>query len=84
MKTHIEGMKAVLAACAKHQVKRLVHTSSVAAVTWVKEDEKPDSEYGLFDETFWSDAPELDPNVGPVSGPYVYGKTKSESFAWEF
>ncbi|MBN1564092.1 MAG: aldehyde reductase [Anaerolineae bacterium] len=68
-----EGTRRVLQAAADAQVKRVVMTSSVAAVCYGH-----DSDSGrVFDETDWSD-------TSQDIGPYPKSKTLAERDAWEF
>jgi len=69
----VDGTLRVLNACSKANVKKVVLTSSVAAVAYGHGDEK------TFDESDWS-------NTGEDSGitPYAKSKTLAEKAAWEF
>ena len=69
----VDGTLRVLNACSKANVKKVVLTSSVAAVAYGHGDEK------TFDESDWS-------NAGEDSGitPYAKSKTLAEKAAWEF
>ena len=69
----VDGTLRVLNACSKADVKKVVLTSSVAAVAYGHDSEK------IFDESDWS-------NTGGESGitPYAKSKTLAEKAAWEF
>ena len=69
----VDGTLRVLNACSKANVKKVVLTSSVAAVAYGHGKEK------TFDESDWS-------NTGEDSGitPYAKSKTLAEKAAWEF
>ena len=69
----VDGTLRVLNACSKANVKKVVLTSSVAAVAYGHGKEK------TFDESDWS-------NTGDDSGitPYAKSKTLAEKAAWEF
>ncbi len=69
----VKGTRAVLEACAKEGgVRRVVVTSSMAAIT-----DEPDSERVLTEED-WNDKSSLSRN------PYYYSKTLAEREAWRF
>merc|ERR1712224_780819 len=73
------GTLAVMKACQQHgTVKRVVITSSVAAVASVADEDKPKNG-ALFDETYWSNPD----RPGGIS-PYFESKTLAERAAWEF
>ena len=77
VKPSVEGTLSVMRACTNNNVKRLVATSSIAAITsTAKEDSPPD---GVYDETYWSnpDRPE-----GMID--YSVGKTLAERAAWNY
>ena len=69
----VDGTLRVLNACSKANVKKVVLTSSVAAVAFGHAKEK------TFDESDWS-------NTGEDSGitPYAKSKTLAEKAAWEY
>ena len=69
----VDGTLRVLNACSKANVKKVVLTSSVAAVAYGHGKEK------TFDESDWS-------NTGDDSGitPYAKSKTLAEKAAWEY
>lgn len=69
----VKGTRNVLAAAAKvPSIKRVVLTSSMAAIT-----DEPDSDHVLT-ERDWNDKSSLDRN------PYYYSKTLAERAAWDF
>jgi dihydroflavonol-4-reductase len=68
-----EGTLRVLRAAAENKVKRVVLTSSVAAVAYGHPKEKTH-----FDENDWSDAD------SPTIGAYPKSKTLAEKAAWDF
>ena len=72
----VEGTLAVLRACTKHKVKRVVITSSCAAIMELKPANRP-KPYSV-NETFWS---EVDGNH--ISA-YSKSKTLAERAAWEY
>ena len=59
-------------ACLKAGIKRLVYTSSTAAIT-----RGPGAPNGLYTSESWS-------NVKYCTRPYEKGKTLAERFAWDF
>jgi dihydroflavonol-4-reductase len=71
----IEGCLSVLKAAKKFGVKRVVITSSIAAVCGIPDDLKPD----VFDERHWSD-----PEWEGLKSAYEKGKTISELKSWQF
>ncbi|TNV77275.1 hypothetical protein FGO68_gene7656 [Halteria grandinella] len=72
IKPAVEGTLAVMRAAHKHKVKRVVMTSSAAAVA----QKKPENQKELYDESDWSD---LD-----VCPPYEKSKTMAEKAAWNY
>jgi len=74
----VEGTKAVLNACKANRIKRLVITSSIAAIRSVLPANWPES--NTFDESFFSDPAEDNPNCST----YNRSKTLAEQAAWEF
>jgi len=79
IKPAVNGTLAVMKACQQHgTVKRVVITSSVAAVASVADEDKPKNG-ALFDETYWSNPD----RPGGIS-PYFESKTLAERAAWEF
>ena len=56
-------------------MKRVVITSSIAAVCGIPDELKPD----IFDERHWSD-----PNWDGLKNAYEKGKTLSEQKSWQF
>jgi len=79
VKPAVEGTMAVLQAAHKHRVKRLVITSSMAAVMAMAQQDKPDFSTGFYDEKCWS-------NPSRPEGIWAYskGKTLAEKAAWDF
>eukprot|EP00914_Ancora_sagittata_P013490 GHVO01026547.1.p1 GENE.GHVO01026547.1~~GHVO01026547.1.p1 ORF type:complete len:397 (+),score=40.31 GHVO01026547.1:111-1193(+) len=72
----VDGALNVLQACAKHQVKRVVLTSSIAAVSGgLGDPDKPDH---VFSEVDWTNSDQ----AGIDS--YVKSKTLAERAAWDF
>ena len=73
IKPAVDGTLRVLNACSKAHVKKVVLTSSVAAVAYGHGEEK------TYDESDWS-------NTGEDSGitPYAKSKTLAEKAAWNF
>ena len=69
----VDGTLRVLEACSRNDVKKVVLTSSVAAVAYGHEKSK------IYDESDWS-------NTGEDSGitPYAKSKTLAEKAAWDF
>lgn len=53
VKAAVDGTMAVMKACTKHKVKRLVITSSIAAVVHCDESAEPPKDEG-YNETYWS------------------------------
>ena len=78
MKPAVEGTLAVLRACSASAVKRLVITSSCAAVLCLAASDKPDLETGFYDESCWSN-----PDRPEGLGGYVKSKTLAERAAWD-
>ena len=78
VKPAVAGTLAAMKACSQHGVKRCVVTSSVAAVTYPAEEDKP-KPGGKWDETFWS-------NPDRKEGMYAYPKSKvlAEKAAWDY
>lgn len=54
IKPAVEGTAAVMKACTASGVKRVVVTSSMAAVVAMADADKPDPETGNYDEKCWS------------------------------
>jgi len=71
IKPAVEGTLRVLNACKDNKVKKVVLTSSVAAVAYGHKEEK------IYDENDWSD-------TGPGITPYAKSKTLAEKAAWDF
>lgn len=77
VKPAVEGTLSIMRACTENKVKRLVKTSSIAAIrNTAKKDSPPD---GVFNETYWS-------NVDRPEGVVDYGvsKTLAEKAAWDY
>ena len=70
----VDGVLAVMKACQKYKVKRVVITSSVAAVSHPARDDEVDE----YDETCWSN-----PAACEFSA-YIKSKTLAERAAWDF
>jgi nucleoside-diphosphate-sugar epimerase len=68
----VEGTIAVMKAAHKHKVKRVVITSSIAAVMF----RRPENEKESYDENDWSDA--------DFCKPYEKSKTLAEKAAWNY
>ena len=73
IKPAVEGTLAVVKACHKHKVKRLVITSSCAAI---ERAERADAEIPELTEENWSDV--------SVCNAYYKSKTLAERAAWEY
>ena len=71
IKPAVEGTLRVLNACKENKVKKVVLTSSVAAVAYGHKEQK------VFNENDWSD-------TGPGITPYAKSKTLAEKAAWDF
>lgn len=69
----------MLQASYKHGVKRLVITSSVAAVKAMAAKDKPDPQTGFYDEKCWGD-----PNCKVGMWTYYKSKILAEKAAWDF
>lgn len=70
IKPAVEGTKAVLDACLKHGVKKVIVTSSIAAIFTGRKDKNH------FTENDWSDL--------ATSPPYEKSKCLAEQYVWEF
>jgi len=76
----VKGTLAVMEACAKHKVKRVVMTSSVAAILSLAAADKEKRGHATpYDETCWSN-PERPEGLGD----YPTSKTLAEKAAWGF
>jgi len=76
----VKGTLAVMEACAKHKVKRVVMTSSVAAILSLAAADKEKRGHSTpYDETCWSN-PERPEGLGD----YPTSKTLAEKAAWGF
>ena len=67
----VNGTDYVMKAAAEFKVKRVVMTSSVAAIMYQDQKSRPES----FNETHWSDE--------KVCDPYALSKTRAEKCAWD-
>ena len=72
IKPAVEGTLSALRAAHIHKVKRVVITSSIAAI-YVQ---KPENKKDLYDENDWSDP--------SIAVPYEKSKTLAEKAAWDF
>ena len=77
IKPAVNGTLSVLKACAAAGVKRCVITSSVAAVNFVKAEDKPAD--GVFNESHWTD-----PDRPEGLRAYAKSKYLAEKVAWDF
>ena len=77
VKPAVEGTTAILEACKANKVKRLVITSSVAAVYNVADEDVPEGD--LYDESNWSDL-----NCAAGKTAYIKSKIMAERAAWDF
>jgi nucleoside-diphosphate-sugar epimerase len=68
----VQGTLGVLKACQDQNVRRVVLTSSVAAIT-----DEPSSDY-TFSEKDWNEKSSL------IRNPYYFSKTQAERAAWKF
>ena len=71
IKPAVEGTLRVLKACKTNKVRKVVLTSSVAAVAYGHKEQK------VFNENDWS-------NTGPGITPYAKSKTLAEKAAWDY
>jgi nucleoside-diphosphate-sugar epimerase len=72
IKPAVEGTLAAMRAAHKYKVKRVVLTSSVAAIYIQKPEDKKD----VLNESDWTDP--------SLAGPYEKSKTLAEKAAWDF
>ena len=77
IKPAVEGTLAVLRACRKNGVKRVVVTSSVASIMDVHPDLAPDDD--VYTEEHWSD-----PDRPAGMSAYSKSKVMAEKAAWEY
>lgn len=75
VKPAVEGTMAVCRACHAHKVKRLVVTSSVAAIMG----QRPENLNKILTEEHWSDE-----EYQRTSSAYALSKTLAEKAAWNF
>ena len=78
IKPAVDGTKAVLKACKSTGVRRLVITSSIAAIRSVRPENVPAD--NTFNESHWTDP--ADDN--PEANTYNRSKTLAEKAAWDF
>ena len=78
IKPAVDGTKAILRACKTSGVRRLVITSSVAAVRSVRPENIPAD--NTFNESHWTDPAE----DNPAGTAYNRSKTLAEKAAWDF
>jgi nucleoside-diphosphate-sugar epimerase len=78
IKPAVDGTTAVMKACTAAGVKRVVVTSSMAAVCAMAATDKPDVDTGFYDETCWSN-----PSRPEGLGVYHRSKTLAEKVAWD-
>ena len=78
IKVAVDGTLAVLKASTAAGVKRVVVTSSFAAIYWQADKDLPRAGKKL-DETYWSN-----PNRERGMTPYSISKTLAERAAWEY
>jgi len=74
----VKGTNAIMKACAEHKVKRVVITSSIAAIKATDPDNKPPADKGWTEE-YWSNPDRKEPMDGVTKS-----KTLGELAAWEF
>jgi dihydroflavonol-4-reductase len=79
IRTAVEGTLSVLRACTNHGVRRVVVTSSCAAICAMASTDKPDPDTGCYDESCWSN-----PSRPEGMGAYLKSKTLAEKAAWDF
>ena len=75
-----EGTKAVMKACSKHGVRRVVITSSVAAISAVAAKDRPDRSKGEK----WTEEYKSNPDRPEGMGGYTKSKTLAEKAAWDY
>ena len=78
IKPAVDGTIAVMKGCNQHKVKRVVITSSVAAIAACAEADKP-KDGGLIDESYWSN-----PDREEGLNAYFESKTLAEKAAWDY
>lgn len=81
VKPAVEGTIAVMKASQKFKVKKVVVTSSCAAVFAMAPADLPDPETGFFDDKSWSNTDVLGADAWSV---YIKSKTLAEKAAWDF
>jgi nucleoside-diphosphate-sugar epimerase len=72
----VNGTLAVMEACHINKIKRVVITSSIAAIMYCKSETRPKN--GVYNETNWSDP------IGDHISAYCKSKTLAEKAAWDF
>ena len=77
IKPAVEGTLAVMKAAHQGKIKRVIVTSSIAAITGVSPENIPD-DY-TYTEEHWTD---VNSEIG--KGPYIKSKTLAEKAAWDF
>ena len=78
VKPAVDGTLAVMKACTQHGVKRVVITSSVAAISATAKEDKP-PKGSKWTEEYWSN-----PDREGGLGGYVKSKTLAEKAAWDY
>ena len=73
----VDGTLSALRACRKHKVKRVVVTSSVAAIEDTHPDKSPEDD--TWNESHWSD-----PDRPEGMSAYAKSKVLAEKAAWEY
>ena len=73
----VDGTLAIMRACTENNVKRIVATSSIAAIRNTAAIDGPPN--GVYDETYWSN-----PNRPEGIVDYAVSKTLAERAAWEY
>jgi len=78
VKPAVDGTMSVMKACTQHGVKRLVITSSVAAISATAKEDKPPKGQG------WTEANWSNPDRPEGMGGYTKSKTLAEKAAWDY
>lgn len=76
IKPAVDGTLAVMKGCHAHKVKRVVITSSVAAISQCLRQDRPQN--NIYNESHWSNP------IGNHINAYSKSKTLAERAAWEF
>jgi len=79
VKPAVQGTMAVLKACSESNVRRLVITSSCAAIYFTAKKDTPNLKTGWLDETCWSN-----PDRPGGIAAYPKSKTLAERAAWDY